>query len=459
MRHVSALEASGTTRSGIAALAALLAAALGVSALFYPRPYFPLVVGGIIVATAVLIAWFYKPVWALYAALFVILLPIGLIPPDIHSTLNRAVTAVAVVVGLLDLLVHRHRIQWTGSTLLMAGFVTWSAVTLLWAHNLSRAIIMLQTYVLRLALFLFLISIEIRTREKLDGLLRTLALSGWVLMAVGAWVIVSQGYESGTRLKVLLMNENSTGILAVVMMIGVLWRTIQASSGRKWLRNLTASIFMLGTIALAAASGSRGSAISLLATLLAFCFWKPTRSWGLLSLLAIALGVVLAPLLFVTILERFAVVPGDTLLGGREALWQASWRLILDYPWSGVGLGNAPYAVMPYVQPLRSVMGLDKAVVHNPVLTIWSETGIPGVLLYLGILGSALWSFTKHYLQHRKAGAGYFTAYYALVSSAFLGYMLSWIKGGGMESDHTYFLMLALLHVPACLDADGLEAR
>jgi hypothetical protein len=41
--------------------------------------------------------------------------------------------------------------------------------------------------------------------------------------------------------------------------------------------------------------------------------------------------------------------------------------------------------------------------------------------------------------------------YFALATSAFLGYFASWIKGGGMELSHSYFLMLAIFLIPSCL--------
>jgi O-antigen ligase len=143
------------------------------------------------------------------------------------------------------------------------------------------------------------------------------------------------------------------------------------------------------------------------------------------------------------------------VLGGREALWQAAWLLIRDHLWRGVGIGNAPYAVMSHLRLFRSVGGEESAAIHNPVLAIWAETGIAGLVLYLGVLGSAIWSFIRQYRRHRQAGAHSLLPYYALVSCVFLGYMSSWIKGGGMESDFTYFLMLALLLIPSCLRVEG----
>jgi O-antigen ligase len=174
-------------------------------------------------------------------------------------------------------------------------------------------------------------------------------------------------------------------------------------------------------------------------------------------LLILVVAVVSAPFAFSTILARLEVERGDTRLGGREALWRAAWLLIRDHIWWGVVMGNAPYEVTNYLRMFRGVWQYDRVAIHNPILTIWAETGIPGMLLYLGVLGSAVWLFVRQYRRHRKAGVAWLVPYFALVSSVFVGYMLSWIKGGGMESDFTYFLMLGLLLIPGGLDIEGLE--
>jgi hypothetical protein len=64
---------------------------------------------------------------------------------------------------------------------------------------------------------------------------------------------------------------------------------------------------------------------------------------------------------------------------------------------------------------------------------------------------SAVWSFIRHYIWFKKHKAYNLLPYFALVFAAFLGYLASWIKGGGMEADFSYFLMLALLLIPSGL--------
>jgi O-antigen ligase len=446
-------------RAGLILLGILGSLAVGASTLAYPSPLSPLIVIAPLAGVAIGIAWLHNPVWAIYATLFVVLLPNSLIPPSLQSLLNRSLTMAALATWLFDVVARRRQVIWTGTALLMLGFLTWGALTLLWSANLSAAMTMVQMYALRLILYLILIPNQIRSREKLNGLMNTLAVSGWLLVLVSVATILIEGYTPGTRLRVLGVNENWLGAAALVTMQGVLWQASQPSQQHSALKHWIAAMFMLLAIGVVAMSGSRGSALALLGALLAFWLWKPTRRLATRGLLILGLGAVITPFIFTTTMERFAVTRGDTLLGGREALWQATWALIVNHPLRGVGIGNAPYAMLPYVKLLRSVWGHESMAIHNPVLAIWAETGILGLLLYLAALGSAIWLFVRQYRRYRKAGATGLMPYFALVSSTFFGYMISWIKGGGMESDFTYFLMLALLVIPSQVeDVEGLES-
>jgi O-antigen ligase len=439
-------------------LAIVVSLAAGVSVLIFQSPPAPLIVAGAVLAAVLAGVFLYNPVWALYAAILVVLLPgqiLRLFPIPLVTDYPTVLSLLfAWVSWLLGAAIHRRRIVWTGTNLAMLAFLAWSVITLLWASDPILARRHLMAYMVGFALLLLLVN-NIDSPQALNGLMATLALNGWVLVLTGVGTILTEGYTPGTRLAVLGMNENLMGVQTLVTMMGVLWQAMQPSPRHQRLKVLASWVFLLAAIALVAASGSRGSAISLLVTLLAFCFWRPTRAWGVLGLLVLVLGVILAPLLFKTTLERFVLLRGDTLLGGREALWQATWNLVLDHPWLGVGIGNARHALTPYVLLLRSIGGKASAATHNPVLQVWAETGLPGILLYLGVLGSAVWLFARQYLLRRRFGAQLLVPYFALVSSTFLGYMTSWGKGGGMESNSTYFLMLALLSIPTCLDLRG----
>lgn len=66
----------------------------------------------------------------------------------------------------------------------------------------------------------------------------------------------------------------------------------------------------------------------------------------------------------------------------RLAHWQAALGMILDHPWLGVGFGNYGAAYEQY-RTLRWANPLGHA--HNYYLNIFAETGILGLLAYLGV--------------------------------------------------------------------------
>jgi putative inorganic carbon (hco3(-)) transporter len=280
------------------------------------------------------------------------------------------------------------------------------------------------------------------------SLMKTLAITGWLVASVSVVSVITGGYEFGSRLKVFGENENALGISLLISLIGVIWLALNSKLRYNKTYKTLSYIYLIFIIVIIAFSGSRGSAISLVVTLFVLLMWKSTRRWGGVGLFLIVLGLFIMPHIFTTTIERFLVTRGDTVLGGREAIWLATWQLIQRQPWTGVGIGNAPLIVTPLVRLMRSIGG-ESTSIHNPVLAIWAETGLPGLLLYLGILGSAVWTFAKTYIYYKSQKSLILLSYLLLVGSIFIGYILSWIKGGGTESEHTYYLMLSLLLVPS----------
>ncbi len=438
-------------QAGLTALAVALSCAAAASYAVYRSPFAPLLVGLAVCGVAVLVSWIRRPVWALYAAIAAVFLPAGILPASWQSDLNRGMTVIACGVWLIAVIVQRRPVIITGAARWMLIFIGWAAVTLFWADNVSAAWVGIQAYALRLLLCLLLIANLVRTRRQLDGLMATLAFCGWVLIAACAVAFAAGGYAPGARLQILGMNENQAGVLALVTMMGVLWQGMRGDQAHKTATILAGALFIGLALLVTAVTGSRGSALSFLVTFALFWLWQPTRMWGKLGLAILLVAVLLAPFAFTTLAARFAVERGDTLLGRREDLWLAAWRLILDHPWTGVGIFNAPQAMVEYVEATRGVGQFEMVAIHNPILTIWAETGLPGLLFYVGVPVGATGAFVHHWLQDRRAGDRRLMPYYALIAAITAGYLVSWIKGGGVEIDRTYFLLLALLALPSHL--------
>jgi O-antigen ligase len=453
-------------RVGLVVSAVVVSFLAGVSPL---AGYSPLIAGGMIVAVAGAAVLLQKPTWALYAAVFVLLLPsargatpLAQVLDRLQSLLNRSVTLIALASWLLSLSSQRRRIVWTPTALWMLGFLWWGVVTLIWAPDRGRGMEQIGQYALRWILFLLLIANQIKTPKELDGLMRTLAFNGCVLVLAGVGAILSQGYEPRTSLQIMGMNQNEIGSKMVMTMPGVLWQVMQAPERQKALRMVLSLAFLLLTVVLVALTGSRGSAIAVLAVLLAYWFWKPTRPWGKLALFILAVAVIIAPFIFSTLMDRFLQVKVLEAeagpLGGRLLIWRASWLIVGGHPVGGVGIGNANNVLASYLHRITRYFQHHESIVsHNAILQVWTETGTIGVSLYLGVLASAVWLFARQYYRHSKLGGHSLSPYFALVSCTFVGIMLTWLKDGGAAYDPTYFLLLALLLVPLYLEDADME--
>ncbi|AEJ39495.1 membrane protein [Sulfobacillus acidophilus TPY] len=73
-------------------------------------------------------------------------------------------------------------------------------------------------------------------------------------------------------------------------------------------------------------------------------------------------------------------------LTGRTGLWRAAWTVFRQHPWFGVGPGNSPRALLPYVPPAYA--GLTP---HDAVLRTAVELGGFGLLVWGWLVVTALY--------------------------------------------------------------------
>ncbi len=96
----------------------------------------------------------------------------------------------------------------------------------------------------------------------------------------------------------------------------------------------------------------------------------------------------------------------DTLPRGRTAIarikfWRDSLALIGDYPFTGSGLGSTEMVYSSYVRLLH-VRFIEQHV-HNLLLQIAVEQGLPGLAAFLGLLGLVIWVLVRLY---QRGGCG-----------------------------------------------------
>jgi O-antigen ligase len=190
------------------------------------------------------------------------------------------------------------------------------------------------------------------------------------------------------------------------------WKKVTATA--QLIQHLPASLALLlsviGLMAVALIlSQSRGALVSCAAALglQVFLLWKlrsrsteSLQALGLLALLAILLGVALAP----RVLTRFSYAPRDA--PERFELWQDSARIVRDYPWLGTGLGTYR-DVLPRYRPQKDfffVAGIPQPATinyaHNDYLQLLTECGFVGFGLMAWALVATLRNLFSKFANH-----------------------------------------------------------
>ncbi len=91
----------------------------------------------------------------------------------------------------------------------------------------------------------------------------------------------------------------------------------------------------------------------------------------------------------------------------RAAFAYVSWQMFLDRPLLGVGFGRFPEAKMPYLADRSLDLRLETIrnfAHHNTYLSILTETGLVGLLLYLAVLG--LWARAAVHVMRLRGPVG-----------------------------------------------------
>jgi len=130
------------------------------------------------------------------------------------------------------------------------------------------------------------------------------------------------------------------------------------------------------------------------------CFKRPMVP--ICATLALALALAILPdslwvrLSGMTKLTSTATIAQADPEGSAAQRWQiqkTAWKIFEDHPIMGVGLGCYPLANERYAP------GLGDRDTHDTYLNLATELGLPGLLIWLGLVGSVLLHVRKHSSQ------------------------------------------------------------
>jgi O-antigen ligase len=379
------------------------------------------------------IGWLLNPDWLFYLA--VATLPLESLVTSEIVTIPKIVGMLAFGSWVLASIVQRRKVYWGVPLVTMGLFILWGVVSLVWTLDFSRTRSSVITYTL-LMMFYVLIINSVRTRDQLDKTLIAVWAGGMVVVASAIFQVATTSFEASLysqRVAGFIGNPNTYAVWALAAVPGFYWMIV-----RGW-KSVTGVLAIFGLVAMLVTilySASRGGAVSVVALVLCFLLLNRKKWQSLAIVIVVAILVwCFAPPLFWTRLSQFtapAVVVGDRM----RDLWPAGWNAFLGNPWIGSGLGTNELVIRSVIGKLLSV--------HSAPLAVAIEVGIFGVLTYLAFICIPPLQLLKSATLKRQAALD-LKGLVPIVLASFVAFLVSWVKGGGLEYSKILWLMLGLM--------------
>lgn len=320
------------------------------------------------------------------------------------------------------------------TTVLTVVFGLWMTLTLLWAE-VPQAALQKWDWAFKSVMFSVLIPFFIRTREQFEALLWTIVLAGIAhCIPFGLKVLISGG-GYGRPLGLVQYNaglgEGSTLAMFSIAMIPMCLYLYKWQTLLPWARGVR--LMLIGFIALAVLTSmgtyARTGLVSIV-TLGALLIMRSRHKAMYLVGVALAAGL-LALLVSDTWLTRMASIDdtSEQSAMGRVAVWLWTLEYVAQNPWGG---SFEAYRINRNLLELGdgSVLAVEGKAFHSIYFETLGETGVPGFLMFMGLVWLARSGFVKARKARLTADNGWindagryllFSLYVFLAGGAFIG--------------------------------------
>lgn len=341
----------------------------------------------------------------------------------------------------------------------LALFVGWQGLTFLWTEDVRQGAIQLLFFVLPFGLLAVALSRLVWSRTWVIALYVQLALMALVFAVIGIiqyetrdifWnpkVRVDNAYApSGWfyRVNSVFYDPSIYGRFLVVAILASLVVVLRRRGDPLWA--VAAALTIVITWAGLLPSFSQSSFLALLAatTLGAIVVWR-RRSLILVGVAAVAL--VVAGVASPQIRDRVQGKTSSSLTNGRSGLISKGAKLAVHHPVLGVGVGGFRRAYAD----LTNLRGDEPkaAASHTTPITVAAETGVPGLVLFLVLVGTAL------LVGFRRLGAGIDGNARLAFGLALAAILVHCIFYNALFEDPTFWGLLALIVVGARAEAQA----
>lgn len=301
---------------------------------------------------------------------------------DYQFLYGALLLAVATLVGYFVFEVRRSPLRITNLKLLILFWI-WIALSAAFAADRVLALSKLSQYS-HIFVMTFVIAAVANSEDRVRKLLYVAAIAVGVLGSKGAFDFLITGGQAVMKGPGGMMNEENEYALALNMGVALLF-VLAKSEPRRWLR-IAMQVMGVGCGITVVGTHSRSGVLGLGVAALLLTFYSKRKFLGF-AVLAIA-GVLLVAFAPKAAIERYEtintkVTETDESVIGRLQAWQTAFAMTKAHPVLGVGPLNFE-TQFPHYSAFRP------RAPHNAYIALMAESGIPAMLLFLGILLSAI---------------------------------------------------------------------
>ena len=264
-------------------------------------------------------------------------------------------------------------------------FWLWLAFSILWSRAPAESLFRLWPATLFIpVIWAFLLEPEPQRFWRQIGIIG--AITAVILAIISCYQVF---FLAEAARSVFVTRNSHAGFMNLVLIPVFAYAVRSHATGLKiprWFHPVMAVLIVLLSFSIAL-TASRAGALSLLGGLglvitisVKLQLTKYALAWAGLVAVGYLLAQIPANAEIVPLAERSLFVVHDRLI-----IWANAWRMLVDAPWIGTGIGTYALAWPPYKNPADPSSGYY---VHNDYLQLWIETGVPGLglLLAIGIL-------------------------------------------------------------------------
>jgi probable O-glycosylation ligase (exosortase A-associated) len=336
-----------------------------------------------------------------------------------HDFQFALMIAASTAIGLLFYRGEK-RIPWTGPVLLLLAFDLWMIATHFAGFH-PELVADQAIAIAKIQLMVFVTIMLLHTRSHINWFVGVVAFSiGFYGVKGGIFTLTSGGSHTVWGPESSVLEGNNEIALALTMTIPLIYYCFTIASGKWTKRALIAAMVLCAAAVLG--SQSRGAFLALSA--MGAVLWWRSETKAISAAIILAVGLVLVSTMPSTWRDRMGTIETyeeDLSAMQRVDVWRMTWRLALDNPVLGGGMGiytedlNARYNPTP-------IGGLRNA--HSIYFSVLGEHGFTGLLLFIGIWIS-VWRSCAQTRRETSASAELKWAYWlaSMVQVSLIGYL------------------------------------